>query len=592
MLFTIFATVVPWLIIAAGTWLLFELTRLSGRLLLRLDSLSQQVTTLLERPAPAATAAPAPARATGLLIGRPAPGFELPDLSGARHSLASFRGRSVLTIFFNPQCGHCVRMTESLAKLNPEGGEERPRLLIISTGTPDVNRELVENAGLKCPVLLQSETEVASQYLTNGTPMGYLISADGIVASPLIVGADALLAVASGQAPATPAVPVPQPDLPLGSEAPGFELTDLAGDRHSLSDYKGRRLVIFFSPQCGFCTRMADDLAKLPLSEGHVLPLLISAGSRSDNQSMVDEYGLRCPLLLQGESDVSSRYGCSGTPMGYLIDEQGRIAGPRIAGAAALLAVCRTVVANTAAANPVADAPAVLASTLEAPINNSEPPAGETAEHEHADGNDHQDGHQPCGKCKKGKKSCTRCSISKSSLTQLAASAEVAPVPFDIVDLRQLDGIDEVTNEILNRSEASQRLIVIHGNGDGPLSSVEAAALRRFLRQRTEWVVAYQPETADRFLVLSRDLNDRKALPSIFTKAANFAKALSLHVADGGAKISSEQMERRLEICALCDRRSGDHCSACGCDLPTKAGWRTSSCPVGKWPALNKQPVA
>ncbi len=592
MLFTIFATVVPWLIIAAGTWLLFELTRLSGRLLLRLDSLSQQVATLLERPAPAATPAPVPARATGLPIGRPAPGFELPDLSGTRHSLASFRGRQALVIFFNPQCGHCVRMTEALAKLNPKGGEGRPMPLVISAGSPDNNRELVEKAGLKCPVLLQTETEVASQYLTNGTPMGYLISADGTVASPLIIGADAILAVASGQAPAIPAAPVPQADLPLGSEAPGFELTDLAGDSHSLTDYKGRRLVIFFSPQCGFCTRMADDLAKLPLSEGQVLPLLISAGSRADNQSMVDEYGLRWPLLLQGESDVSSRYGCSGTPMGYLVDEHGRIAGPKIAGATALLAVCRTVVANTVAANLIADTPTVPASTPAAPIENSEPPADETAEHEHADGSDHQNDHQPCGKCKKGKKSCTRCSIPKSGAASQDSVTAGQTVPFDIVDLRQLDGIDEVTNEILSRSEASQRLIVIHGSGDGPLSSVEAAALRRFLRQRTEWVVAYQPETADRFLVLSRDLNDRKALPSIFTKAANFAKALSLHVADGAAKISSEQMERRLEICALCDRRSGDHCSACGCDLPTKAGWRTSSCPVGKWPALNKQPVA
>lgn len=587
MLFMIFTTVVPWLIIATGTWLLFELTRLSGRLLLRVDTLSQQVTTLLERPAPAANGAQAPAKATGLPIGRPAPAFELPDLSGARHSLASFRGRPVLVIFFNPKCGHCVRMTEALAKLNPQGGEGRPEPLVISTGTPELNRELAEKAGLKCHVLLQAETEVASQYLTNGTPMGYLISADGAVASPLIIGADAILAVALGQPPAGPAAPVPQADLPIGSEAPGFDLPDLEGKRHSLSEYKGRRLVIFFSPQCGFCTRMADDLAKLPLSQGHILPLLISAGTSADNQSMVDEYGLRCPLLLQGQTDVSTRYGCTGTPTGYLVDEHGRIAGPKLSGAAALLAVCRT-----AAANPIGDPAAALASPSANPVENGEQATDEAAEHEHAGSSNHHDDHQPCGKCKKGKKSCSRCSIPNSSLMSLSASAEVKPVPFDIVDLRQLDGIDEVTNELLSRSDASLRLIVIHGSGDEPLSSVEAAALRRFLRQRSEWVVAYQPETADRFLVLSREPNDRKALPSIFTKAANFAKALSLHVADGAAKISSEQMERRLEICALCDRRSGDHCSACGCDLPTKAGWRTSSCPVGKWPALNKQPVA
>jgi hypothetical protein len=124
------------------------------------------------------------------------------------------------------------------------------------------------------------------------------------------------------------------------------------------------------------------------------------------------------------------------------------------------------------------------------------------------------------------------------------------------------------------------------------VSGIEAAALRRFLRQRSNWLVSYQPADANRFVVLSRDPRDRKALPSLLTKAANFAKALSVHIADGASKVTGEQMERRLEICALCDRRTGDHCSACGCDLLTKTGWRTTSCPLGKWPALDKSSVA
>src|SRR5690348_16056026 len=54
----------------------------------------------------------------------------------------------------------------------------------------------------------------------------------------------------------------PTPSLPLGKPAPEFDLPDLEGARKSLSQFKGRRLLlIFFGPQCGFCTKMLPDLA-------------------------------------------------------------------------------------------------------------------------------------------------------------------------------------------------------------------------------------------------------------------------------------------------------------------------------------------
>src|SRR2546422_7143520 len=68
------------------------------------------------------------------------------------------------------------------------------------------------------------------------------------------------------RAPASQPAPAPSGPrgLPLGSPAPAFELPDLAGGRKSLSDFRGRKLLlIFFNPRCGFCTRMASDLAAL-----------------------------------------------------------------------------------------------------------------------------------------------------------------------------------------------------------------------------------------------------------------------------------------------------------------------------------------
>src|SRR3954469_10058945 len=49
--------------------------------------------------------------------------------------------------------------------------------------------------------------------------------------------------------------------LAVGSEAPAFELADLAGKRKSLAQCQGQpMLLIFFNPACGFCREMVPKL--------------------------------------------------------------------------------------------------------------------------------------------------------------------------------------------------------------------------------------------------------------------------------------------------------------------------------------------
>ncbi len=56
--------------------------------------------------------------------------------------------------------------------------------------------------------------------------------------------------------------------LAVGTPAPDFELPDLTGVRHQLSEFRDQNvLLIFFDPKCGFCTRMAPDLAALHAGE-------------------------------------------------------------------------------------------------------------------------------------------------------------------------------------------------------------------------------------------------------------------------------------------------------------------------------------
>jgi peroxiredoxin len=146
------------------------------------------------------------------------------------------------------------------------------------------------------------------------------------------------MAPAPGAAPA-----LSQPfGLPIGSPAPAFELPDLMGERKSLGDFRGRKvLAIFFNPRCGFCTRMVPDLATLPVDgkDGKPIPVVISAGDAQENRKLAAEHGVQCPVLLQDGMEVASQYQCHGTPMGYLIDEEGRIASAPAVGADALLAL-------------------------------------------------------------------------------------------------------------------------------------------------------------------------------------------------------------------------------------------------------------
>src|SRR5262249_58108781 len=146
MMTLVFGSVLPWLLIAVGTWLGYQLVRQNGRILLRLEAIERQ----LGARAPAQRREPA-----GLPVGTAAPDFELPDLSGARRKLSDFRGRDVLLIFFNPKCGFCTKIADDLAALPLEADSGRAMPLVVTTGDRDENRKLVERHGIRCVVLLQ-----------------------------------------------------------------------------------------------------------------------------------------------------------------------------------------------------------------------------------------------------------------------------------------------------------------------------------------------------------------------------------------------------------------------------------------------------
>jgi methylamine dehydrogenase accessory protein MauD len=342
MITTLLGMVLPWLLVALGCWLVYQLLRQNGRILLRLEVLEERVAELGTASAPQAP--------QGLDTGSAAPAFDLPDLSGKPVSLTQWRGRRVLLIFFNPQCGFCEQMAGGLAALKADGSDGRPILLLITTGDPDANRRFMEEHGIRCPVLVQQGDMVSVRYQAAGTPMGYLIDEEGVIATPLTVGAEHLLALAAVQVTAAAETAEPettagtQPGdgrkgkanrglhtsrlrrdgLKAGTPAPAFRLPRLDGGELSLDEFRGRRVLLVFSdPECGPCMELAPALEQFHRGPAGVQVLMISRRDVEVNRQKVAELGLTFPGVLQRHWEISMLYGMFATPIAYLIDEQG-----------------------------------------------------------------------------------------------------------------------------------------------------------------------------------------------------------------------------------------------------------------------------
>jgi methylamine dehydrogenase accessory protein MauD len=133
-----------------------------------------------------------PSQSHKLQIGEIAPAFTLPDLNGQRISLADFRGKQTLLLFWNPGCGFCEQMLPDLKDWKAESPQGELTLLVISTRNVNENRAL----GLHSPVLLDEGFTVGPTFGVHGTPMAVLIDAEGKIASEVASGAPAVLALA------------------------------------------------------------------------------------------------------------------------------------------------------------------------------------------------------------------------------------------------------------------------------------------------------------------------------------------------------------------------------------------------------------
>ena len=125
--------------------------------------------------------------------------------------------------------------------------------------------------------------------------------------------------------------PEDQGALLRGGIAPDFELQDMAGRTHRLSDYRGGKvLLVTWASWCGCREDLSAWQAQHQALSGHGLTVITISqdARREDAAPFIESAAPEHPSLLDPDHIVSHRYGFINVPTAVWIDAEGLIARP------------------------------------------------------------------------------------------------------------------------------------------------------------------------------------------------------------------------------------------------------------------------
>jgi peroxiredoxin Q/BCP len=122
--------------------------------------------------------------------------------------------------------------------------------------------------------------------------------------------------------------------LAVGTDAPAFTTKDTNGNTVSLSDFKGKTVVLYFYPKDDTpgCTKQACSFRDTneEYTSKDIVVLGVSADDEASHQAFTTKYNLNFPLLADTNHSLIEAYDVDGggyaKRVTYVIDGDGKIA--------------------------------------------------------------------------------------------------------------------------------------------------------------------------------------------------------------------------------------------------------------------------
>lgn len=115
----------------------------------------------------------------------------------------------------------------------------------------------------------------------------------------------------------------------VGMPVEDFHLTDLEGKQQSLSQYRGKIVLVnFWATWCKPCTTempaMQASFDKLR-DKGFVVLAINELEDDAKVREHIKQYGHTFPVLMDRDNKVANQFGVFGLPVSVFIDQEGRV---------------------------------------------------------------------------------------------------------------------------------------------------------------------------------------------------------------------------------------------------------------------------
>ena len=112
--------------------------------------------------------------------GGPAPPFSLRESYG-HVTLASYRGRPVLLVFWTTSCGICRHELPLLSRIAPEFHRKGVEILAINVGGADEADDYLRSNNIRLRSAIDDDGATGQAYHVSGVPKMVLVGRDGVI---------------------------------------------------------------------------------------------------------------------------------------------------------------------------------------------------------------------------------------------------------------------------------------------------------------------------------------------------------------------------------------------------------------------------